>query len=81
MNGPYLGTLDYHDPLYEVLLANVCPNVRSPRFHVNRMSSNGVYKYTEEKSRTAIIGKFFRLDDTRQDRVSRIKGEYDDLKS
>ena len=79
MNDSYLGTLDYHDPLYEVLLAKVCPDVRDPRFHVNRMSSNGVYKYTEEKSRTAIIGKFFRLDDTSQDRVSRIKGEYDNL--
>ncbi len=66
--------LDYHDPLYEVLLANVCPDVRSPRFHVDLISSNGVYKYTEEKSRTAIIGKFFRLDDTRQTGCRELRG-------
>ena len=79
MNDTYLGILDCHDPLYEVLLTKVCPHVRDPQFHVNRMPSSGVYKYTEEKSRTAIIGKFFRLDDTQYDRVTRIKGEYDNL--
>jgi aminoglycoside phosphotransferase (APT) family kinase protein len=39
-----------------------------------------VYKYTEEKSRIAIIGKFFRLNDIKQERVLRIKNEYDNLK-
>lgn len=79
MDNAYLGKLDYSDPLYETLFSQVCPWVNDPVFHVNTMSSGMVYKYTEEKSGTAIIGKFFRLDDEREERVSRIKGEYDNL--
>lgn len=56
-----------------------CPDVTSPLFHVNGTSSRRVYKYTEERSRAAIIGKFFSLSDTKPDRVRRIKGEYDNL--
>lgn len=44
MNDSYLGTFDYLDPLYEVLLAKVCPDARDPRFPVHRMSSNWVCK-------------------------------------
>ncbi len=79
MENPYLGKLDYADPLYEILTSCVCPDVREPYFHVNRMSSRKVYKYTEGKTKTAIIGKFFRLDDTKQERLVRIKGEFDNL--
>ena len=79
MDRPYLGKLDYADPLYEILISHVCPGVSDPRFHVNRMSARLVYKYTEEKTRIAIIGKFFRLNDTKTERVSRIKSEYDNL--
>jgi thiamine kinase-like enzyme len=79
MNKSYLGTLDYSDPLYEVLLTQVFPDVREPVFHVDRISHRRVFKYTEEKSRIAIVGKFFRLDDVKQERVLRIKGEYDNL--
>jgi aminoglycoside phosphotransferase (APT) family kinase protein len=75
----YLGTVDRHDPLYDILLEQACPDVRDACFHVNRMASGGVYRYVEEKSRTAIIGKFFRLDDHRAERVERIQGEYDKL--
>jgi thiamine kinase-like enzyme len=79
VNKSYLGTLDYTDPLYEILLTEVFPDVREPVFHVDRISHRRVFKYTEEKSRIAIVGKFFRLDDVKQERVLRIKGEYDNL--
>jgi hypothetical protein len=79
MNKSYLGTLDYSDPLYEVLLTQVFPDVREPIFHVNRISHRRVFKYTEEKSQIAIVGKFFRIDDIKQEWVLRIKGEYDNL--
>lgn len=75
----YLGKLDYADPLYEVLRSHACPNVMDPRFHVNRMSSRRVYKYTEEKSGIATIGKFFDLNDKKEDRILRIEGEYSNL--
>ncbi len=81
MAGFYLGRLDYSDPLYEILFSEVCPDVKGPLFHVNKMASGRVYKYTEEKSRVAIIGKFFRLNDAKPDRVVRIKGEYDNLRT
>jgi hypothetical protein len=63
MNERYLGKLDFADPLHEILFSQLCPDIRDPLFHVNRMSSRLVYKYTEEKIRTAIIGKFFKLND------------------
>lgn len=81
MGTAYLGTLDYHDPLYEVFLDRVCPDIADPHFHVNRMSGCGVYRYYEEKTQRAIIGKFFRLDDNRYERVVRIKGEFDKLQT
>ena len=80
MSIQYLGKLEYSDPLYDILLSQVCPDLKDPVFHVNRMTSFGVYKYTEEKSRIAIIGKFFKTDDPKRDRILRIKGEYDNLK-
>lgn len=75
----YLGRLDLADPLYEILLSQVCRDIKDPLFHVNRISSRLVYKYTEERTRTAIIGKFFELHDKKQERVIRKKGEYDNL--
>jgi len=81
MNNLYLGRLDHADPLYEILFSQVCPDVKGPLFHVNKMASGRVYKYTEEKSRVAIIGKFFRLDDTKYGRILRIKSEYDNLRT
>jgi thiamine kinase-like enzyme len=80
MSEQYLGKLEVRDPLYEILFSQVCSDIANPLFHVRRMSSRMVYKYTEEKTRIAIIGKFFRLQDTKQERVARIKGEYDNLK-
>lgn len=76
----YLGTLASADPLYEILSSHMCPDLRDPHFHVNRMSSRAVYKYTEEETKIAIIGKFFKLNDTKPDRALRIKGEYDNLR-
>ncbi len=46
---------------------------------MDRMTSFGVYKYMEEKTRVATIGKFFKLDDPRPEKISRIKGEYENL--
>lgn len=80
MENAYLGKLNYSDPLYETLFSQVCPDVNAPVFHVNMMSNGMVYKYTEEKSGTAIVGKFFKLDDRKEERVLRIKGEYDNLR-
>jgi len=79
MNTLYLGKLEHADPLYEILSSTVCPAVKDPIFHVNNMSNRSVYKYTEEKSRIATIGKFFKLNDPKHDRSLRIKGEYDNL--
>ncbi|MEW6585054.1 MAG: phosphotransferase [Nitrospirota bacterium] len=79
MMNEYLGTLPYHDPLYEILLSRVFTDVRDPLIHVNRMSHRRVYRYTEERTRTAIIGKFFELHDAGNDRIRRLKGEYDNL--
>ncbi len=80
MAGHYLGLLNNSDPLYEILLTEVFLDVKDPIIHVNKMSSKRVYKYTEEKSRIAIIGKFFQLNDSEEGRILRIKGEYDNLK-
>jgi len=79
MSTLYLGKLEYADPLYEILLSRVYPYVKGPTFHVNTMTSLGVYKYTEEKTRTATISKFYKLNDPRPDKVFRIKGEYENL--
>jgi len=56
MNKEYLGKVDYADPLFEILFSEICPDIKEPLFHVNMMSSRRVYKYTEEKTRIAIIG-------------------------
>ncbi|MCX8031470.1 MAG: phosphotransferase [Thermodesulfovibrionales bacterium] len=74
----YLGKLEYCDPLYEILLWRVFPYVNNPIFHVYRMSRR-VYKYTEEKTGSSIVGKFFQLDDPLFERIQRIKGEFDNL--
>lgn len=74
----YLGKLDYRDQLYEILFSRVFSYVNDPVFHVVRLSRR-VYKYTEEKTRTSIIGKFFQLDDPKYERILRIKSEFDNL--
>ncbi|MDH5202743.1 MAG: aminoglycoside phosphotransferase family protein, partial [Nitrospirota bacterium] len=79
MNTQYLGKVNYSDPLYEILYSLVCPDIKDPLFRVKKMSSHSVYKYTEDKSKIAIIGKFFKINDIKQERILRIKGEYDNL--
>jgi len=74
----YLGKLEYSDPLYEIL-SRIFHGVKEPAFSVKQISSHRVFQYTEEKSRVALVGKFFRLDDPKEERVLRIKGEYDNL--
>ncbi len=79
MHKSYLGTLDCSDPLYEILLSQIFSDIRAPIFHVDRISHRKVFKFTEEKSQTAIVGKFFKPNDQKPERILRIKGEYDNL--
>lgn len=81
MKNFYLGQLDHSDPLYTILFSQVYQDVKEPRFHVNMISLKKVYKYTEEKTQSTLVGKFFRLNDTKEDRVLRIKGEYDNIRT
>ena len=53
--------------------------MKDPVFHVHRMASLEVYKHTEERTRMAVVGKFFKLDDRKPEKISRIKGEYENL--
>lgn len=59
MTEEYLGILEPTDPLYDILASRAFPYIADPVFHVSRMSRNTVYKYTEEKTGKALIGKFF----------------------
>lgn len=79
MSEVYLGKLNYDDPLYEILFSQLNLPVKEPMFHVRRMSSKTVYKYTEEKTNVAIIGKFFNLNEEKEEKIRRIKGEFDNL--
>lgn len=80
MGEQYLGKLDSHDPLYDILIASAFSDVKNPRFHVTQTSSRMVYKYTEEHTKCALIGKFYHPDETHHDKMIRIKGEYDILR-
>jgi hypothetical protein len=80
MSGTYLGKLEFTDPLYEILQSQVSPEVCQPVFHVVRMSNRRVFKYTEETSRRALVGKFYNPEDPRPLRVIRQKGEFKNLK-
>jgi hypothetical protein len=76
----YLGTLPGHDPLQDVLRGRVFAGVRDPVFHVEAISpTHLVYRYNEERSRRAVVGKFFRLDEPDDAKRSRIRGEYGNL--
>ncbi len=78
----YLGTLDPRDPLYEVLALRVYPYSRDPLFRVDRLSTHHlVYRYREETTGTAVVGKFFRLDERNERTLRRIKSEYRNLLS
>lgn len=79
MGKQYLGTLAISDPLYEILASSICTDVKDPMFHVTRTSSRMVYKYTEEKSLIALIGKFYLPDDSHYEKICRVKGEFDAL--
>lgn len=79
MQKEYLGRLDHHDPLYEILLERIFTDIAHPSFQVSKVARRGVYQYVEEHSHRAIIGKFFRLNDSKPERVVRIRGEFDNL--
>lgn len=64
MSTAYLGTLETGDPLYSYIVKDVMPkverDVRNPVFHVSRLrGSNMVYRYSEERTRLSLIGKFY----------------------
>jgi aminoglycoside phosphotransferase (APT) family kinase protein len=80
MAGMYLGTLDHHDPLYEVLALRAYPKTRYPVFHVHRMSGHHlVYRYSEQTTKSSVVGKFFRVNGANEHTLERIKGEYRNL--
>jgi aminoglycoside phosphotransferase (APT) family kinase protein len=72
-----VGVLDHTDPLYEILTDRVYPGTKHPVFRVARLSRHGlVYRYTEATTRSAVVGKFFRLTEPDEGKLARIKGEY-----
>jgi len=76
----YLGTLAHRDPLQEVLRSRVFTGTRDPVFHVEAISDRHlVYRYREERSRLAVVGKFVRLDEPDAGKRERILGEYGNL--
>ncbi len=79
MGDRYLGRLDFDDPLFDILRSGIFSDVKDPRFHVTATSSRSVFKYTEEQTRVALIGKFCRLSDPCRDKVNRILGEFENL--
>jgi hypothetical protein len=80
MRASYLGTLDRRDPLYEILGDQAYPDIRDPVFRVDRLSAHRlVYRYREEKTRRAVVGKFFRPNEADPSKVARIKSEYSNL--
>ena len=75
-----VGTLHRRDPLYQVLAARIYPYTRNPVFHVRRLSTRHlVYRYAEQTTGSAVVGKFYRLTELDQGKVARIKGEYRNL--
>jgi aminoglycoside phosphotransferase (APT) family kinase protein len=80
MYARYLGTLPWHDPLQEVLRSRVFAGVHDPVFHVEAISGcHRVYRYHEERSRLAVVGKFVGLDEPDAGKRARILGEYGNL--
>ncbi len=76
----YLGNLDHADPLYEILAAGAYADTRDPVFRVDRLSRHRlVYRYSEERTKRAVVGKFFRLNEPDQAKLARIKREYSNL--
>jgi aminoglycoside phosphotransferase (APT) family kinase protein len=75
-----VGILDHTDPLYEILADRAYPDIRDPVFRVDRLSAHRlVYRYSEEKTKRAVVGKFFRLNEANEAKLARIKGEYSNL--
>jgi len=80
MSALYMGKLERDDPLYGVLADTAYPDTRNPIFRVDRLSGHRlVYRYSEEKTQRAVVGKFFKLDEPDQAKVARIKSEYTNL--
>lgn len=80
MYARYLGTLPWHDPLQEVLRSRIFAGVHDPVFHVEAISDRHlVYRYLEERSRLAVVGKFVRLGEPDAAKRERILGEYGNL--
>ncbi|MBP1749633.1 MAG: putative cytosolic protein [Deltaproteobacteria bacterium] len=81
MREEYLGILKPADPLYDILASRAFPDISDPVFHVSRMSRNTVYKYTEEKTGKALIGKFFDTGAGGSLKQVPLNDEYENLKA
>lgn len=80
MPAVYLGTLDRTDPLYEVLASCARRGPRPPVFHVDRLSPHHlVFRYSEEATGEAMVGKFFRVNEPDEEKRARLLGEYRNL--
>lgn len=79
MKSAYLGKLATTDPLHDILSASIPSGIATPEFHVTRISSRMVFKYTEAKTRCALVGKFYDPKDPHDERLTRVKGEYEKL--
>ncbi|HIJ60771.1 MAG TPA: phosphotransferase [Nitrospirae bacterium] len=79
MNKKYLGYLNTNDPLHSILASRLFNHISNPQFNVEQLSSKQVYKYTEENSGIAVIGKFFDPLDSHIERVNRLKREYENI--
>src|SRR5579875_2730365 len=76
----YLGTLDRADPLYDVLASCSERGAGWPVYHVDRLSTHHlVFRYSEEATGQAVVGKFFHLQEPDEQKRARISGEYGNL--
>lgn len=80
MTAIYLGTLDRADPLYDVLASCSERGAGWPVYHVDRLSTHHlVFRYSEEATGQAVVGKFFHLQEPDEQKRARISGEYGNL--
>lgn len=75
----FVGYLHTQDPLYSILVERIFYDVSNPTFRVYQISYRQVYMYLEEQTSTAIVCKFFDINDQRQDRLNRLRNEFDNL--
>lgn len=75
----FVGNLNKEDPLYRILSERVFNNIFEPVFSVYQISYRQVYMYLEEKTSQCIVCKFFDPNDTRHERLNRLRSEFDNI--